>query len=380
METRGRKRKFNPKIPAHINQNQLPDNCYFDRDRWVARYTDETGRNRKVKIGTSKATLAELHKAIEQFNGIKHNTFDWLSDAFMQSSKFRELSIETKKDYDYCSRIVSTHPTRLNQPLGSFSIDKWDSPLCQNLIDQIADARGKSSANHAARYIKRLFRWGKNKGYAKINPALGIEMQKEAPKQQLVTDDVYTRVLNYARECGNLKPKTQGSAPGYIWIVLEIAYLCRLRGIEVVTITEDMIQEDGLKCVRRKGSRTNITTLNKRLKNALDSAIKIRNKAWKDNKKPIPHKPEHRPIIVNGSGEALIKSTFDSAWKRLITKAIEQGIITQQERFSPHDLKRKGTTDTQGTRADKQQASGHKSDAMMDVYDKSIAIVKPSGE
>jgi hypothetical protein len=45
-----------------------------------------------------------------------------------------------------------------------------------------------------------------------------------------------------------------------------------------------------------------------------------------------------------------------------------------------HDFKRKGITDTVGTRADKQQASGHKDESMMDVYDLSVPLVRPAGE
>lgn len=63
--------------------------------------------------------------------------------------------------------------------------------------------------------------------------------------------------------------------------------------------------------------------------------------------------------------------------ERLIHKAIEAGAITENQRFSPHDLKRKGGTDTTGNRAEKQDALGV-SEAMMKVYDKSVPTVKPS--
>ena len=45
-----------------------------------------------------------------------------------------------------------------------------------------------------------------------------------------------------------------------------------------------------------------------------------------------------------------------------------------------HDFKRKGITDTVGTRAEKQQASGHKDESMMDVYDLSLPLVDPSSK
>jgi len=60
-------------------------------------------------------------------------------------------------------------------------------------------------------------------------------------------------------------------------------------------------------------------------------------------------------------------------------QAIEKSVLTEDQRFGMHDFKRKGITDTVGTRADKQQASGHKDEAMMDVYDLSLPLVDPSG-
>ena len=54
-------------------------------------------------------------------------------------------------------------------------------------------------------------------------------------------------------------------------------------------------------------------------------------------------------------------------------------MITEEQRFSLHDLKRKGGTDTAGNVADKQTALGV-SPAMMKVYDLSVPKVRPSCE
>ena len=58
--------------------------------------------------------------------------------------------------------------------------------------------------------------------------------------------------------------------------------------------------------------------------------------------------------------------------------AIEEKVMTEEQRFGLHDLKRRGVTDTKGTRADKQNATGHKQESMMDVYDIEISFVKPT--
>ncbi|WP_435632576.1 integrase [Carnimonas bestiolae] len=76
------------------------------------------------------------------------------------------------------------------------------------------------------------------------------------------------------------------------------------------------------------------------------------------------------------NGDALRKSAYDSAWQRFISNAIKVGIVEQKNRFATHDLKRKGITDTKGNLHDKQHASGHRSPAMMDIYDLSMPLVK----
>jgi len=43
-------------------------------------------------------------------------------------------------------------------------------------------------------------------------------------------------------------------------------------------------------------------------------------------------------------------------------------------------MKHRGITDTPGTRAEKQLASGHKTEAMLDVYDHSVPRVEPASE
>jgi hypothetical protein len=43
-----------------------------------------------------------------------------------------------------------------------------------------------------------------------------------------------------------------------------------------------------------------------------------------------------------------------------------------------HGLKHRGITDTVGRRAEKKAASGHKSDAMLDLYDHEVAVVEPA--
>ncbi|MBS0192641.1 MAG: hypothetical protein JSR34_00135 [Proteobacteria bacterium] len=57
--------------------------------------------------------------------------------------------------------------------------------------------------------------------------------------------------------------------------------------------------------------------------------------------------------------------------------AIKAGVLDVTQRFGLHAMKHRGITDTAGTRADKQLAGGHKSEAMVAVYDHSLPTVPP---
>ncbi|WP_347989458.1 hypothetical protein [Methylomonas sp. AM2-LC] len=77
-------------------------------------------------------------------------------------------------------------------------------------------------------------------------------------------------------------------------------------------------------------------------------------------------------VAFNARGDGKFNQTF-AEWTRLMTKAEALGL----SRFKFHQLKAKGVSDTFG---DKQRASGHKTAAMVDVYDRKPAQVKPAGE
>jgi hypothetical protein len=75
--------------------------------------------------------------------------------------------------------------------------------------------------------------------------------------------------------------------------------------------------------------------------------------------------------VLSGSG-------LDNAWQDLIHAAMDDGVIAREQRFTLHGLKHRGVTDTKGSRKRKQTASGHKSEAMVVLYDHDVPVVEPA--
>jgi len=379
---RGRKRQHNPNMPKHIDQTALPRDVYFDHRGsgcWYTLYFNEAGRRQRSNVCAANVTLSELHRLIEERNGVDRDSLQYLCDEFHKSQQYQILSNSTHDDYCYSRDVLVAFPTKLSKPLGELAVRNFTPAMIQRIIDKIAEAGTPSKAAHVLRYLRRVMQWGRNRGFVTDNPAKGIEAPKERKQRRLPDSTVMANLISFAHQQGQLTRGQKGACSPYLWYVMEIGYLCRLRGIETITLTDENELEEGVLTNRRKGSRDNIVRWTPRLRAAWDAAKAVRTATWEKRKKPVPFRADQRYLIVSSSGGQLSKSGLDTAFQRLIVQAIEKQIITEEQRFGMHDFKRKGITDTVGTRADKQQASGHKDESMMDVYDLSLPVVDPSG-
>ncbi len=380
---RGRKRQHSPHIPKHIDQAALPAAVYFDHRGsgvWYTLYLDEAGKQRRTNLAGRDATLSELHRIMEERAGIDRDSLTFLAEQFHKSDQFKRLATKTQADYCYSRDVLLGIPTKLGKPLGELAVRKFTPPLVQRVVDRIAEDGTPSKAAHALRYPRRLMQWGRNRGYVDVNPAQGIEAPKERKLRRLPEPTVMAALIQFAQQQGKLTRGEKGACAPYLWYVMEISYLCRLRGIETVTLTDANETPEGVLTNRRKGSRDNIVRWTPRLRAAWDAAKQVRADIWEKKKMPVPIAAEQRRLIVAAHGGALQKTSLDTAWQRLVTQAIEKGVMTAEQRFGLHDFKRRGITDTEGTRADKQQASGHRSEGMLDVYDLSVPVVNPAAE
>lgn len=386
---RGRPRKHNPAIPAHIDQARIPRGMYWDPSgagRWYVRDVDDEGKTRNTTIAGPKARLSDLHTIAEARAGVDRTLLRSLLDAFHASPEFKTLGKATREDYAYSRDRVLELQTRDGRSVGDLETRKIPRPLVQRLIDRVAAGRKRdqagqlvptpSTAAHVLRYLRVAFRWGANRGWCDENPAAGVEPPKERKQRRLPAHAAFAAVLAYARAQGAGRRGQKGSVAPYLADVAELAWLCRLRGVEVVVdLTDADVLAEGLRCRRRKGSLTNVTRWDPRLRAVVDGLVARRDALWRDRKRPVPLRAEDRPLVVGTTGHPLTKGAFDSAWQRMITAAIAAKAIPEDARFSMHDLKRRGVTDTSGTRGEKQQASGHRNEAMLDIYDQDVAVV-----
>ena len=392
---RGRKRKFHPHIPPHIDQSAIPTGMYWNNKgggSWRVAEISLEGKREFVTVAGRNAVLSDLHAIMEQRAGkAARGTVQHVCDAFMLSSEWAELSPATQRDYRIHGKVACDYVTRAGAPFGSFPVDRLNTAAVQKLIEGLTTGKPESkpgagdgaeprpsTANHVLRYLRRLFAWAVRMGECKKNPADGCRQSTERKKNTMPADEAFRRVLHFARVRGARKARTAGSLPPYLAPAMSLAFRLRMRGIELTRLSEADAVEEGIVVKRVKGSRDNVVKWTPTLRAAWDEALAARARtlsAKANATRPTPIRPEHRPIFVSADGGRLGKGALDQAMQALMELAIKDGAITAEDRFSLHGLKHLGITKTKGNRADKQQASGHKTAAMMDVYDHELPVV-----
>lgn len=393
---RGRPRKKAANLPAHIDVARIPAGLYWSSTgagRWyVLEPNPDEGGTRKVTVAHANAKLSELHAIAEaRAGGSTRGTVNYVGELFDGSPKWKTLAAATQRDYRICAAYLKS------RPFGRLLIDRLNPHNVQRLVDEIATGKPESrpgaddavpaypsKAAHVLRYLRRLCGWGIQRGHCATNPAKGVESPQERRLAKVPQREVFARVLAFARERGARKAHTRGSCPPYLAPAMELAYGIRLRGIEVTTLTDAHALEVGILSNRRKGSLDNITRWTPRLRAAWAEAVAIRKAAntTRDGKerRPVPLRPEDRFLFVDQSGVPLRKGALDKAWQALMRLAMREKVITEAERFTLHGLKHRGVSDTAGTRAEKKDASGHRTDAAFDLYDHELQLVNAAGE
>ncbi|AOY62122.1 tyrosine-type recombinase/integrase [Xanthomonas citri pv. glycines] len=393
---RGRKRKFNPAIPSHVDQQALPQGLYWESNRWfMYEPHKEGGRLTKRTVALASARLSELHAIVEAARGgSAQGTLAYLCDHFLgtppiaASSEFKELAAGTQKDYRQCAAAACSYVLKDGSTLGKMQVARMNIPMIQRLVETLANGRSASAsqplieprpskANHVLRFLRRLFSWGMRFGLCAHNPAKGVRQARELAEHKMPESDAFATILDFARQRGRLKAHSLGSVSPYLHAVMQLAYNLRLRGVEVTELTDAHADEVGIRSNRRKGSRDNITTWNDELREAWQWLVGYRKDAMSARGRPVELKPEKRRLLVNQSGTPLSKGALDSAWQRMMQMAIREKVIREDQRFSLHGLKHRGITDTVGNRADKQDAAGHKSPQMTQRYDHQVPVVSP---
>ncbi|WP_240790713.1 integrase [Stenotrophomonas sp. TEPEL] len=295
-----RPRKAAPNLPPHIDHTLLPVGIYWDptgRGRWYVRPPHEEGYGyRKKTVAGPTARMSDLHAIMEARQGeAQRGTVAVVIDRHAESLAFAQLKPSTQAGYKDYAGAIKAYPLKNGTTLGEATVDRLTPGFIRRLIDVIAQGRPgqkpgdpaipgyPTKANHWLRYLRRVFGWAREHDHVTTNPATGIKQVKEKGDHRMPDVDVFRRVQAYAKECSARGPRAKGAVPAYLWAAMELAYQARLRGIEVLTLTDAHVDGEMLRTNRRKGSRDNLVRKGAQTEEAIAMLRARRAAIWEKN-------------------------------------------------------------------------------------------------
>ncbi len=305
-------------------------------------------RNPAGKILRPGVPLSQVWTAWERLQGIQQLTIGWLLDAFSQSIDFADLSPITRQEFTRQIKYIRHYPLGDHRAFGDLRLKSITPGMLRKYLDQRKEEDAPISGNRELTLISKAWTWAYGRDEIRVeNPCPHVKRNKEVPRKRYVTDEEYAVAFDLAGDYRYLQP------------AMELAFLCRLRQCEVRELRKSDITEKGLDCRRVKGSRDALTLWSDRLRSAIDMAC------------TIAREVDSVYLLHKGDGQPLTKTGFDTAWQRLKARMRKARI----EPFNFHDLKAKGISDFAG---DKQAAGGHRTAAMVAIYDRKKPEVDPT--
>ena len=307
---------------------KLPKYVYVNRGRFVFIDRIDGVQQKAVILGKTDMSIPEVWSSYENITVRTNNTLQYIVDKYTASREFDEL----KSKY----HIQQAFNRILTSPVGSRTFGQIPfQSITTGTIRKYLDYRNNKSGNREVAYLSSAWSWCYERDIVTIhNPCKGVRRIKEESRKRYITDFEYKAIYDNSSK--------------YLQVAMELAYLCRMRVSEALDTRFKDVEPDGLNTRRVKGSNDALTLWTPRLKSVVEMGL--------EGSLKVPD----MPIVNNNKGSPVTYSALRSAWVRAIKKSGVKGCTF-------HDLKAKGVSDFEG---DKKSASGHKTEAMVAIYDR----------
>lgn len=318
------KRKTHKHLPRRVYWKHGAFWCVTPQKKWI-------------RLG---ATEAEMYSTLARLN---HESVVIETGMKAVIARYRDEVVPTKSERTQKDNLRELE--RLERAYGHMEPGEI-KPIH---VYQYLDARGRTAAVRANREIALLshvFSYAIRWGIVETNPCREVKKHSEKPRDRYVEDWEYRAVYEIA--------------PPLVQAAMEIAVITGMRQADILALSIADMREEGIPIVQAKTRKKQLFEWTPALRAAVDKARNI--------ERPI----QSFYLFSTGTGRHITSSGFQTAWQRLMNKAVAEGHI--QERFTFHDLRAKaGSEAVDGTKL-----LGHQSPATTRrVYQRKPEKVKP---
>ena len=296
----------------------------------------------EFKLCDLDAPLSELWAAYERMTQGREKTHNirWLLNVYVGSEAFTDKSEKTQKNQLSLMKTICDYKHKTGTTVGDTPLTKVTAGYWTKFMEAMKKKNMTPTANNCRSLMSVAWDHAHARDIIFLdNPIEHSIKFKTQSRDRYVTDDEYAAVYSQAVD--------------FLQKAMELAYLCRLRSVEVLEMKQEQLLAEGVLCKRKKGSKDNIAVWNDRLRKAVE------------------------PLA---SSEFVVhyKSGNQVAYRELNKKFREAIKASGVAHFTFHDLKAKGISDTDAEL--RKGAGGHRSDSAAQVYDRTIDNYQPAAE
>jgi len=321
---------------ARTKNRHLPQRVYISRGFYS--YVDINNKWHKLGKTLPEAMVAWT-KLIDRPATVC--TMNQLFDRYM----FEVAPKKSQRTYKDNQREVMN----LRVYFGEMSPEDIDPTVIYQYMD-IRSTKAPIRANREKSLLSHVFSMAIRWGIVKDNPCRNVKRNPEKPRDRHIEDWEYKAVWNIA--------------PELIKAAMDFARLTGQRIGDILRVKLSDITEDGVRIDQGKTGKKLLIEWSDMLRKCVNTA------------RLLPRPIRGLYLFCNRFGQPYTSSGFKTLWQRTMTKAIQEGVLT--ERFTFHDIRAKASSDIKSTRH-ASELLGHASESMTKkTYRRGVTKVKPS--
>jgi integrase len=278
-----------------------------------------------MNLGTDK--IAAIRKVLD-LNGRSdaHGTLRWVWEQYQTAPRWLKLAQVSRADY------ISAWK-QIDLVLGHLQISMIDSPTVARYV-HVERAKSPRRADIEKSLLSRLFGHGIKLGVCTVNATIGVEPHGSEPRTEAPKAEVLAKFLEWLQR---QTPQRQ-----IIGMMAEYASLAGNRRVEFLDLSWPQIDEEA-KVVRTKrakqrgkkrGEVIELVTITPALQALIDRLKMVRAQRGVDCLYVFPSRGNN---AYNDRG-------FKTLWQRCVLQAIDEKVMTAEDRFTFHDLRAHYTT------------------------------------
>lgn len=273
-----------------------------------------------IPLGTDKpAALRKVLDLLGERDGF--GTLQWVWEQFQESPRWKKYTQGTRDDYAGAWAQIAAR-------LGHMHIAEIDSPTVARYVHvERADAPRRADIEKSL--LSRLFGHGIKLGVCTVNATIGVEPHGSEPRTEAPPDDLLARFLAWLA--------LQTPQRRIIGMAAEYASLAGSRKVEFLDLAWPQVDEAaGIVRTKRakqrgkkRGEVIELVTISPALSSLLARLKALRAERGVDCLYVFPTR-DNNAYTARG---------FKTLWQRCVLQAIEEKVITADDRFTFHDLR-----------------------------------------